>query len=195
MEKISIRTERSKNLLRWYDQRINGLEVLNEENKQLSVPFFDIAIEHHKSIILLIEYKFFGSAFSLVRVLLESYVKGLWIFYCAGENDFKSLEASFSKKKLYGMVCEIEKMNLSLGIKNEYIRAMNSYVHSGLLQVCRRFKNNDICLNYGDDEVIEILNFSDAIGFLSVFHIALISNNIKFINELIDISRKELKIY
>ena len=72
-------------------------------------------------------------------------------------------------------------------------KAMNSYTHSGFFQSVRRLKEETIEANYEEDEILEILGFSDAIGLLTALQIALMASNENLANELLDKSKTELK--
>ena len=62
---------------------------------------------------------------------------------------------------------------------------MNSYTHSGFFQSVRRLKEETIEGNYDEDEILEILGFSDAMGLLIALQIALMASNEKLANELL----------
>ena len=70
---------------------------------------------------------------------------------------------------------------------------MNSYTHSGFYQSVRRNKDETIEPNYDENEILEVLGFSDAIGMLAALQIALMAGNEEFAKELLDRSKTELK--
>lgn len=80
---------KSEALIQWMDQRIDGLEIRSDERTRISAACFDVALEHQKSIVLLIANHLVGSAFSLVRVLFETYIRGLWLERCASETEIE----------------------------------------------------------------------------------------------------------
>lgn len=71
--------EKSERLIQWTDNLIDGIEISSDDRSRIAAGCFDIALENQKSIILLINKKLYGSAFSLVRVQFEAYVRGLWL--------------------------------------------------------------------------------------------------------------------
>lgn len=70
---------------------------------------------------------------------------------------------------------------------------MNSYTYSGFLQSLRRSKAETLQPNYNEDELINILGFSKAIGMLTAFQISLMAGNVELASELLTKSRIELK--
>lgn len=49
-------------------------------------------MEHQKAIVLLMARSFYGSAFALVRILFEAYVRGVWLHQCASEAQLYDFE-------------------------------------------------------------------------------------------------------
>ena len=54
--------------------------------QRLAEGCLDVALEHHRAIVLLISHALYGSAFALIRLLFEAYMmRGLWLHRCASE--------------------------------------------------------------------------------------------------------------
>jgi hypothetical protein len=70
---------------------------------------------------------------------------------------------------------------------------MNSYTHSGFFQSVRRNKDETIEPNYDEDEIMELLGFSNAIGMLTALQIALMAGDEVFAKDLLERSKTELK--
>jgi hypothetical protein len=64
-----------------------------------------------------------------------------------------------------------------LRLKKQGWKLMNSYTHTGLQQVLRRIKTDALEPNYRDDEIEELLNCTNALGFMAVLQIAILSTN------------------
>jgi len=196
--KISDKIQKSEALIQWMNQKIDGLEISSEDRTRISAACFDVALEHQKAIVLLIANKLVGSAFSLVRILFEAYIRGLWIGKCATDKEIEDFKKNKLEKTFGTLIQEIEQEDgfqegvLSKG-KAANWKAMNSYTHSGFFQSVRRFKEKTIEANYDEEEVIDILGFSDAIGMLTALQIALMAGNVEFANDLLEKSKIELK--
>jgi hypothetical protein len=52
---------------------------------------FDVGLEHQAAITLFAGEELFGSASTLLRVLFEACVRGMWIAHCASEQQFHVL--------------------------------------------------------------------------------------------------------
>lgn len=128
--------------------------------------YVDIALEHHEAILLLIKAKLLGSAFALVRPLVETMLRALWINAVAKKSQIG--KASQDKLKfpcMSQMLVEIDQTydtgSLFQTFKGPNWRAMCSYAHSGALQIGRRFTNGEVKPSYSDGEILEVLNVTN----------------------------------
>ena len=198
MMRIDNKIKKSEALIQWMDQKIDGFEISSEERTRISAASFDIALEHQKAIVLLVANKLVGSAFSLVRILFEAYIRGLWLGKCATDEEIEKFKKNKLEKTFGTLIQEIEQHD---GFREGVLskakaagwKAMNSYTHSGFYQSVRRNKDETIEPNYDENEILEVLGFSDAIGMLAALQIALMAGNEEFAKELLDRSKTELK--
>ena len=195
---VDCQVRKSKALIQWMDQKIDGLEISSDDRTRISAACFDIALEHQKAIVLLIANKLFGTAFSLARLLFEAYIRGLWLAKCATDKELEDFKKDKLKKKFDTLIKEIERQDgFEEGIlskaKSANWKAMNSYTHSGFFQAVRRNKDKTIEPNYAEDEILEVLGFSDAIGMLAALQIALMAGEEAFAKDLLERSKTELK--
>lgn len=189
--------QESENLIRWADQKINGLEFKVDGRKEIVAGSLDTALEHQKAIILLIAKKYYGSAFSLIRIIFETWVRSLWLNYCASEQEIEKFKKNKLNKKFYELVEEVEKVDGYKGgtiskAKKAGWQAMNSFTHSGYTQVERRFGEYSIEPNYDTEEINEAINFTNATGLLCCLEIAFLANDEQFSSELLE-KIKEIK--
>jgi hypothetical protein len=188
---------KSEALIQWMDKRIDGLEINSDERIRISAACFDIALEHQKAIVLLIANNLVGTAFALVRLLFEAYIRGLWLGKCASSNEIKKYKKDKIEKNFATLIEEIEKIE---GFKEGILskakvagwKAMNSYTHSGFYQSVRRNKEETIEPNYDDDEIIEVLGFSNSIGLLSALQISLMAGDEDLASDLLERSKTDL---
>ena len=160
--------EISEKFIQWLDKQIDGLVIGTDLRRKLAAGCLDMADEHHKAIIILISKRLNGAAFALMRLLFESYVRGVWLHRCATESELDD----FTKgqiPKFWKLVAAVEKTD---GYKNGVISriksrswdAMNGYTHTGFQQIARRHTESTIQPNYDDAEILEAINFSYAIA-------------------------------
>jgi hypothetical protein len=133
------------------------------DRKLLVAAIFSLSLEHHGAILHLLKAGGFdGSAFALVRPLIEGAYRAHWIYSCAktdivlrikkGENVYPGLinmATEIDKKIADGMFASIA----------PYIDGLHGYTHGGLEQLGRRFDAaGSVRPNYVDDEKLEVVN-------------------------------------
>ena len=188
----------SEKLIQWADSKIDGLKVSSDDRPRIVASCLDIALEHQKAIILLIANKLYGSAFALIRLLFEAYVRGLWLNYCANDKEIDKFKKGKLDKKFGTLIEDIEKNNgynsgtLSKAKKAGW-KVMNSFTHSGFSQIIRRNTESTIEPNYEIEEIEEAINFTNAIGLLSCLETSFLAKKEKFSIEILE-KIKEIKI-
>ena len=174
------------------EQSLEALIIPKEDSCLIPAAFYSIAIEHHRSIIELVDRRLIGSASTLMRSLFEAYVKGLWFSKCGKEADFESLRKDKFEKKFYQLIQDIEAVQgVGIGqVKDDYWSLMNSLTHSGLLQLGRRFNEDFIVPNYSDEFKIDTLRFASNYGFLASSKLAEIAKNVEALKAVLVVSKK-----
>jgi hypothetical protein len=111
--KVEQRLRESTALISWLDERINGVAFKAEVRSQLAVSCLDGALEHQKAIVLLISQSLHGTAFALVRLIFEAYVRGAWLYRCASDANLElfQTDAFDTKKKINTLIQDLEKLN------------------------------------------------------------------------------------
>ena len=182
---------KSEELIQWLDTQIDGLEIASEEKIRLAAGCLDMALEHQKAIVLLVANKLYGSAFSLARLIFEAYVRGVWLQMCASETEIKKFKKDELEKNFNILINEIERCDgfnegiLSAAKATNWL-SMNSFTHSGFLQVVRRNKEDSLEPNYTDEEIIELVNIANALGMLSALQIALLAGKNNLANDMLE---------
>jgi hypothetical protein len=143
---------------------ITPLKYADDEWSTTVAAFIDQAFEHHTATILLIRASLFGSAFALLRSIVEIVVRGVWIATCATDAQIKQfrekdeIDASFgAMSKEIDAKCGID---FFVNLKTKSWDALNSYTHTGALQLGRRFSGQKLEPSYKDREKIEVIRMS-----------------------------------
>lgn len=188
----------SEKIIQWADSKINNLEISSDDRPRIAASCFDIAIEHQKAIILLIANKLYGSAFALVRLLFEAYIRGLWLNHCASDKEIDKFKKGKIDKEFGQLIKEIENIDgYNVGVLSKAKKAgwkvLNSFTHSGFNQVVRRNTDSTIEPNYPDEEIEEAINFTNALGLLSYLEISFLAKKNDLSIEILE-KMKEIKI-
>jgi hypothetical protein len=172
----------TRTILSKIDNELEGLSYDANDRNNLSSALFDIAIDHSKSIIILLENGIYSSAYSLVRPMFESFVRAAWVQHCATDEQIKKV---ITKDKfplsLGEMLDAVEKdrdwsRTLSK-IKESAITNMHSYTHGGMQLIARRFTGSELVHIPDPEEVNELLKFLAIMSFLSFNEMVLISKS------------------
>lgn len=70
--------ENLRNILAKIDVELSGLSFVADGRNDFSIALFDVAIEHSKAIVVLIENSLLASSYALVRPMFESFIRAAW---------------------------------------------------------------------------------------------------------------------
>jgi hypothetical protein len=140
---------------------LNKEKFLDDERTTVVAALIHQAIEHHAAILLLLRSELVGSAFALTTSVTEILYRGVWLNTCATDAEVNKFAGS---DKLELTVGEMAKaidaacgLDFFVEFKNQTWKALNSYAHTGMLQVGRRFTGDILTPSYANREKIEVL--------------------------------------
>lgn len=176
-------SQKAKAMSRWLIEQVCNLNFKADLRVRCSLGSLDTALEHQRAMVLLASCEMHGSCFALLRLLLEAYVRGVWLNRCATENELKEIESGQEFKKIGLLIQDIEKVEgFDAGVlsklKELSWKAMNDYTHTGIKQIARRNSEYFIGSNYSNDEIIEILRSSSALAWMSAIEICVAVNDV-----------------
>lgn len=151
---------------------ITPLKYADDEWSTTVAAFIDQALEHHPAIILLIRSAIFGSAFALLRPLVELVFRGVWIATAASDVEIKRFREKDEINHSFGeMAKAIDKacgIDFFHNLKKRSWDALNSYTHTGILQLGRRFTGHNLEPSYTDGEKSEVISTATTMLLLLV---------------------------
>lgn len=150
---------------------------------------FALAIDHTQGIKFCLSNSAFPSAYSLLRVLFETYIRGMWLEKCADEeqlNKYINEDKVVTKKNKnlhFGdMVLEVEKNHQITAyfskIKDRTWNWLNSQTHSGSAQLHNNFSGSSIMHCYDDESINEVIEFSTMLACMSFAGLCDLATNI-----------------
>ncbi|OOF03108.1 DUF6988 family protein [Salinivibrio sp. MA607] len=183
--------EKSKKNLLQLEEALNHIELPRTEKVMVASSYYSICMEHYRSILTLLELQLYSSASALLRCLFESYVKGMWFYYCSDAKDIDRLRKDSFKKPFRALVSEIEKEkgnDLSTAKKILW-ETLNGLTHSGAEQVSRRISDEMIGSNFDKLFIEDVKNFTNSYGLLVAGELALISEDRKAQTAVLEVQR------
>ncbi len=176
--------------------KLNEKQLPQSTRNRVAGACFAVAMDHQQAVVVLLERHppFYSSAFSLVRPVYESYVRGLWLSHCATDEQVDSFSQGDKPPDMASLVAEVERVGdfegkqLS-GIYKRSWSALSSYTHTGALQVQRWNTADAIEPMYPASEVSEVISFTSAIALLSAVSVAALARNEPLAQDLLNIAK------
>jgi len=145
-----------------------GQAPTGERNTPL-MAYWSLAFEFHRGILCLIDQKFYGAAFALVRPIIEATVRAHVVLMCSDEI-LQKLHNDKYRTNLAAVGAEIDTAFGTEGFFEKFLtrarEALHSYTHVGMLQLGRRFSGTDLVANYSESEIIEVIRASTSSVFM-----------------------------
>lgn len=190
---------RQVRLCEWIQEHLSIKYELDSQRERLALACFDIAIEHHASIVLLVQSQLYGSAFALLRVEFEALVRGMWLRHAASPHDielFLKDKVNLSFKELIGSIEETSsfKHEMMSVIKEAHWSIFNSFTHTGVEALKRRIGAKTTGFdNYNEDDVCKGLRMAGLMAGFAAVELAEICQDQSLLSALTDIMRKYAK--
>jgi hypothetical protein len=171
----------------------NHIVKMKIETKEVSVKsaatLFAVALDHAQGIKFCLNNSAYPSAFALLRVLFETYVRAMWLEKCANSEQLEKyinedqLVSKTNGKIFFGdMVLEVEATHelpvYFSEIKKNIWSGLNSITHSGAVQLHRNFSGSSIQHCYENDHIDEAIEFSTMIACMSFAALCDLATNI-----------------
>ena len=184
-------------VIRWSDDNLRGLELPVDERSAIAAGCLDLVLELQASIAVLYEAQHFGSMMSLMRVINEALVRGLWIRGCADDPQLQRFKKGDPRRKFGEMIEDIElALNanplLSM-LKNSTWNAYNSLTHVGYLHVTRRHRGGALEANYPDAELRHSQYVAGVMGLLAASTLASMAGRMDLCDRVLERSQEFLK--
>jgi hypothetical protein len=159
----------------------------DERRLILPLAYLNLGLDHHRAIIFLMRSQLYGSAMALVRLVFEAMIRAHWVAAgtCASDAQVDQIAENdnFTFPKMHSMAEAVdvaysdpngERIAFFSQIKKDAWTAMNSYTHSGLLQLARQFTGDRVEAKYPEQDLVSGLNASRAsillLGYLVARH-------------------------
>lgn len=158
-------------------------QLPNGYREKILTAHWALIFDYDKSILCLLRNKYYGGAFALLRPLVEALVRA-HIVICGNEEDVCEIRHDEYRTNFKSVGKEIDKAFNTGNLLDNYLNGMSgvlhSFTHSGLSQLIRRFKKNDLDANYADMEIYELIHhITSAVWMVT----NLVARSFKFENE------------
>ena len=136
-------------------------EYPDDYRTTIVIAFISILIEHEEAVLLLIVRDMVGSAFALGRPIVEGMYRGLWLNACATDEELtRFIDKDEIRLSLGQMADAIDPVynagDLFRGLKKGAWDGLNSFTHTGMLQLGRRFTEHEVKNSYTEGQIYEM---------------------------------------
>jgi hypothetical protein len=142
-------------------QVLNQCAIVDDLRNVILIGTIDQLVEHHAAVLLLIRSDKVGSSFALSRSIVEGMYRGLWINFCATDEQVHRFEEEDRLPvNMVEMADAIDGKYRAEGFFEDLRKRawphLCSYAHTGMLQLGRRFTGHALIPRYSDEEIVEI---------------------------------------
>ena len=146
----------------------------NEDRTVLLMAYRALLFDYHKGILALLSNGICGSAFALLRPVVEALVRS-HVVLKGSEEDVRRIREDKYRVNFKEIGPQMDtKFDLDGLLKNflnnDARIALHSYTHSGVSQLARRFDGHDLKPHYEDGEIIEVIRSSTSAVFMVCGH-------------------------
>jgi hypothetical protein len=139
------------------------------DRNTLLVAYWSLAFDHHRGVLCLLSNEFYGSAFALVRPLVEAAVRA-HVVIMGSEEDLRKLRNDEYRTNFVTVGKQIDAFFHTDDFFEKFLerarKALHSYTHAGLLQLGRRFSGTDLTPSYSEEEIIEVVRTTTSATFM-----------------------------
>lgn len=151
---------------------LQGRHLKGDIRSRLCAACFAISQQHHNSILILLSRNppLQATAFALLRVLIESMVRGLWLCHVATDDQVESYTESGTYIKMPRMLKELGEATDTDAhrVLYKHWKSLSAYTHTGENQVQRWLMTENVEPSYSEPELLELVKLSGAIAEMAL---------------------------
>ncbi|CAK1691274.1 conserved hypothetical protein [Vibrio crassostreae] len=178
-----------------YKKILHGVQFRYVDRNIISSTLLQLSLEHYESIIRLLESGLHGSAFALLRPQRDAFLRGIWYFRCATDDDLIKFKTGKEPPAINKMLKQVETTpgyrhgelsTLMADNKN----VMHDYTHGGAHQSFTRDKNSRIASGVSLEQQDWLIRQALLLSFLTALELTHVTDDIEKSNELARIFEK-----
>jgi hypothetical protein len=137
------------------------------------IGFISVLVEYQESILVLVMLDKTGSAFALLRPVIEGAFRALWINFPATDAEVEKFNDKDKIDLEFGNIAMTLDSAYGMGdffqdLKARSWKHLNSYTHGGMHQIGRRFVKREVMNNYSEQEIYGMTSLVTMIVLLAI---------------------------
>ena len=176
------------------DRLIDGASFTSSNRTRASIGLMHLSLEHSRGLICAVSRGIFGAAFALFRCQFEALVRGVWLQWCATDEEVDSFLEGTEPPRINELLKAIEgipgfESGALTRAKDALWKSMNDYTHGGAIQVKARNTATDIVVNYDVEHVEALLTYSVNLSYTCGVQVAKVCDNAELANQLMGLHK------
>lgn len=158
----------------FFAERLYLRRFKNDLRSRVVAACLAVSQQHHNSILILLSRRppLEATSFALLRPLVESVIRGLWLSHVATDAQVDEYARSGTRLDMASMMKKLDEATGLNSFKGLYQRSWSvlcAYTHTGELQVQRWLRTSHIEPQYSEQETLELIELSGLTAGLA-FH-------------------------
>lgn len=181
----------SGELINWLDDQIGEFGVPGGLRPAVALACNDLVRQHHRAIVKLLGEGLYASGSALLRVMFETYVRGVWLYRCADDNQLRRFKKDRLILPIAKAIEQVEQLDdfsggVLSGVKQAQWNQFCSFTHGGVEAIGRQLNSGTVEPNFHVGEVLDILDHIDAVAMLAAMQFALLKGDQELQRRLLD---------
>jgi hypothetical protein len=183
--------KRNQTFADWVGGKIDGLQVSADPKVRLASAAFSVSLSHHVAIAGLVIHQQLISACALLRPQIEAYLRGMWLAHLASESELQNVRNGgdppgvIKITKLLEENDQFEQGSITRIAKSNW-PAICDFTHTGIRALVSHLSPMDIGPNFQNDEIVELLQASNAWAHCSALGIAGLASNSQLAESILE---------
>ena len=180
MIRLSERVAESKQLANWIGEKAENLELPHDPKFHVPACCFHVALTHHTAIIVLLEQGRTASGLALLRPLMESYLRGAWVYHAADKAALDRFVRGKNDLKVSEIIADLEQVEafdqkrLS-AIKKEVWSDLCDFTHCGGKTIFAHYAGDEIRPTYDEEWLCGALSSANGWALMSGLALVLVA--------------------
>lgn len=127
--------------------------ILETREGILAGTSYAVCLDHRDAVLLLVWRDFRSSAFALWRSVYEALMRGYWAEACAGEQEFRQIEATRELPSFDAVIRALDKQDAQSAYgksKAKLWKPMSHFAHGGVVQLANWFGPEGVAARHSD---------------------------------------------
>lgn len=169
---MDVQLSKAINEANWFAEKLHRRRFKNDLRSRVVAACFGVSQQHHNSILILLSRRppLEATSFALLRPLVESVIRGLWLCHVATDTQVDEYARSGTKLDMASMMKKLDKatgLDSYKGLYKKNWSVLSAYTHTAEFQVQSWLITNHVEPKYPEQSVLELIEMSGLVAGLA----------------------------